>query len=86
MRLRSLLTVEVFEKALTRRRRDGSVGRDNENNGLEKEGEEESKSASVGKVVGLISDDTNRILRMVRKFSLLILSTPDPTHFCRIGM
>lgn len=62
MRLRIELTVAVFEKGLVRRDFSGMVESENE----EKEGGEGKKEegASVGKVVSLISDDTNRVLRM----------------------
>lgn len=57
MRLRAELTVAVYEKALRRKDLAGEV--------VTKDGEEtKEESASVGKVVSLISDDTNRVLRM----------------------
>lgn len=56
MRLRSEITVAVFEKSLTRKDMSGRMtGKD----------EEEGDYASVGKVISLISEDTNRVLRMV---------------------
>ncbi|GAA5987197.1 hypothetical protein JCM11641_006056 [Rhodosporidiobolus odoratus] len=55
MRLRSELTVEVFEKALERRETPGKGEGGNAGEG---------KSASTGKVVSMISEDVNRVLRM----------------------
>jgi hypothetical protein len=55
MRLRSELTVEIFDKALRRKNTGGSTKAD-------EEGPEES--ASVGKIITLVSEDTNRVLRM----------------------
>lgn len=70
MRLRSELTSAVFAKAL--RRREAAGGTEREKKGAEAcEGEgqgdkeEEEESASVGKVVSMISEDVNRVLRMV---------------------
>lgn len=63
MRLRIELTLSVFEKGLRRRDFSGMVIED----GDEEEGERE-RAASTGRVVGLISDDTNRVLRMVSFF------------------
>lgn len=60
MRLRSELTTTVYEKALRRKDVAGWVGKEKDDG--REEGEE--ASASVGKVVSLISDDTNRVLRM----------------------
>ncbi|GAA5895594.1 uncharacterized protein JCM6883_001558 [Sporobolomyces salmoneus] len=54
MRLRSELTVDIFDKALRRKNTGGGGGGDDP-------GEE---SASVGKVITLVSEDTNRVLRM----------------------
>ncbi|GAA5889236.1 hypothetical protein JCM5296_005842 [Sporobolomyces johnsonii] len=66
MRLRSELTVAVFEKALRRKDAAGATEHDGhrakENGGDNKS--EEPGRASVGKVVTLISEDTNRVLRM----------------------
>ncbi|BGP41473.1 hypothetical protein JCM10449v2_005460 [Rhodotorula kratochvilovae] len=56
MRLRSELTVALFEKALKRREAPGREKAD----GKEQEGD----SASVGKVISLVSEDVNRVLRM----------------------
>ncbi|GAA5991157.1 hypothetical protein JCM10908_006564 [Rhodotorula pacifica] len=56
MRLRSELTIALFEKALRRRDKAGAV-EGGEING-------QSANASVGKVVSMISDDVNRVLRM----------------------
>lgn len=57
MRLRAELTIAVYEKALRRKDLTGEVRNE--------DGEEtREESASVGKVVSLISDDTNRVLRM----------------------
>lgn len=64
MRLRSELTVAVYEKALRRKDLAGEVNRLNASSKSEKKQKEEG-SASIGKVVSLISDDTNRVLRMV---------------------
>ncbi|GAA6050693.1 hypothetical protein JCM3770_000895 [Rhodotorula araucariae] len=55
MRLRSELTVALFEKALKRREAPAKETRD---------GEEHENSASVGKVISMISEDVNRVLRM----------------------
>lgn len=65
MRLRSELTVAVYEKALSRKDLAGEVHRPAASSTTEKKKEDEKGSASVGKVVSLISDDTNRVLRMV---------------------
>lgn len=54
MRLRSELTVTIFEKVLVRRDMGGRVG-----------GGEGGEEASAGKVVTLVSEDTDRVLRMV---------------------
>ncbi|BGP17739.1 hypothetical protein JCM10213v2_005781 [Rhodosporidiobolus nylandii] len=58
MRLRSELTVAVFEKALRRRE---SPTLDKKEGG---KAEDEEGSASVGKVISMISEDVNRVLRM----------------------
>lgn len=58
MRLRIELTVAVFEKGLRRKDKGGTIVKKQEVVG-------EEEGASVGKVVSLISDDTNRVLRMV---------------------
>lgn len=56
MRLRSELTVDVFDKALRRKTTGG---------GTRTEGTEpQEANASVGKVITLVSEDTNRVLRM----------------------
>lgn len=57
MRLRSELTIALFEKAL--RRRDNAGTGD-----ARAEDGPKSASASVGKVISMISDDVNRVLRM----------------------
>jgi ABC-type multidrug transport system fused ATPase/permease subunit len=57
MRLRSELTVSIFEKALKRKDMAGRT----EGGGEHAKGQ----AASIGKVVSLISDDANRVLRMV---------------------
>ncbi|BGP56557.1 hypothetical protein JCM8202v2_004182 [Rhodotorula sphaerocarpa] len=57
MRLRSELTIALFEKAL--RRRDNAGTGD-----ARAEDGQKSASASVGKVISMISDDVNRVLRM----------------------
>ncbi|GAA5928190.1 hypothetical protein JCM1841_003816 [Sporobolomyces salmonicolor] len=66
MRLRSELTVAVFEKALRRKDAAGSTEhadyKSKQKAGANKGAEPER--ASVGKVVTLISEDTNRVLRM----------------------
>jgi hypothetical protein len=54
MRLRSELTLEIFDKALRRKN----------NGGTKEAGDDGEKSASVGKVITLVSEDTNRVLRM----------------------
>ncbi|GAA5888564.1 hypothetical protein JCM6882_008999 [Rhodosporidiobolus microsporus] len=70
MRLRSELTVAVFEKALRRREGAGVVEKGKKGEGeREREGKkqdeiDEKESASVGKVVSMISEDVNRVLRM----------------------
>ena len=57
MRLRAELTVAVYEKALKRKALTGEAA--------DQQGKKTGEgSASVGKVVSLISDDTNRVLRM----------------------
>ncbi|GAA6016243.1 hypothetical protein JCM10207_000442 [Rhodosporidiobolus poonsookiae] len=62
MRLRSELTVAVFEKALRRRE---SAGNGKERKGDKVgEGEGEEHSASVGRVISMISEDVNRVLRL----------------------
>lgn len=58
MRLRSELTIALFEKALRRRDKAAAV---ESNDAGEGQG---SANASVGKVVSMISDDVNRVLRM----------------------
>ena len=58
MRLRSELTIALFEKALRRRDHAGAIGKGGE------DGESTKETASVGKVVSMISDDVNRVLRM----------------------
>lgn len=60
MRLRSELTVAIFEKALRRRDMKGRT----EGNKKEEAKEKGRENASVGRVVSLISEDTNRVLRM----------------------
>ncbi|CEQ41154.1 SPOSA6832_02846 [Sporobolomyces salmonicolor] len=76
MRLRSELTVAVFEKALRRKDAAGSTEhadyKSKQKAGANKGAELER--ASVGKVVTLISEDTNRVLRMVRYSPLVTLS------------
>jgi hypothetical protein len=65
MRLRSELTSAVFAKALKRREAAGGDGRSES----QEDGEAEDKeSASVGKVVSMISEDVNRVLRMMSPF------------------
>lgn len=62
MRLRSELTVALFEKALMRRVKAGV-----EEKQAEKQAKDpEQSAASVGKVITMISEDVNRVLRMVR--------------------
>ncbi|KAK4046805.1 hypothetical protein OIV83_005800 [Microbotryomycetes sp. JL201] len=61
MRLRSELTVAVYEKSLKRKELSGKTH--SPTLASEKSNQKED-AASVGKVVSLISDDTNRILRM----------------------
>ncbi|GAA5956896.1 hypothetical protein JCM3765_006634 [Sporobolomyces pararoseus] len=56
MRLRSELTVDIFDKALRRRNVGGPSKEENS--------EDQQESASVGKVITLVSEDTNRVLRM----------------------
>ncbi|GAA6058989.1 hypothetical protein JCM10212_001699 [Sporobolomyces blumeae] len=67
MRLRSELTVEVFDKALRRKvtlepTRVHSDDPDAEDDGVTDEGKE--GGASVGKIMTLVTEDTNRVLRM----------------------
>jgi uncharacterized protein YfiM (DUF2279 family) len=85
MRLRSELTVAVYEKALRRKDLAGEVHRPTDPSTIGKKSAEGTGSASVGKVVSLISDDTNRVLRMVsvgiRSFFYKILS-----HLYPVGM
>ncbi|KAI5479254.1 ATP-binding cassette transporter [Pseudohyphozyma bogoriensis] len=61
MRLRSEITVAVFEKALSRKDMAGRV------QGQLGGAEEQKSNASVGKVISLISEDTNRVLRMIAR-------------------
>lgn len=61
MRLRSELTIALFEKALRRRDHAGAVEKGSGGGG---EDGESTEAASVGKVVSMISDDVNRVLRM----------------------
>ncbi|KAM0756114.1 P-loop containing nucleoside triphosphate hydrolase protein [Meredithblackwellia eburnea MCA 4105] len=67
MRLRSEITVAVFEKVLRRKDMGGRTGAGSTASGAGKEegkaGETDSQ-ASAGKVVTLVSDDTDRVLRM----------------------
>ncbi|GAA5864726.1 hypothetical protein JCM8547_008286 [Rhodosporidiobolus lusitaniae] len=68
MRLRSEVTVAVFEKALKRQEVAGVEEKKGDEDGNQEDGSVEEggkkESASVGKVVSMISDDVNRILRM----------------------
>ena len=57
MRLRSELTVAVFEKSLRRKNTGVAVSEEEKVEGAE-------AGASVGKVITLVSEDTNRVLRM----------------------
>lgn len=61
MRLRSELTVALFEKALKRREKAGIEEKKAEDGSAE---EPEQSAASVGKVITMISEDVNRVLRM----------------------
>ncbi|GAA5926884.1 uncharacterized protein JCM15063_000395 [Sporobolomyces koalae] len=61
MRLRSELTVEVFDKALRRKDLGGS---DTDRKGEEGADSPAEEGASVGRVITLVSEDTNRVLRM----------------------
>ncbi|CDR36136.1 RHTO0S01e15060g1_1 [Rhodotorula toruloides] len=61
MRLRSELTVALFEKALKRREKAGVEEKKAEDGSAE---EPEPGAASVGKVITMISEDVNRVLRM----------------------
>ncbi|KAK4055812.1 hypothetical protein OIO90_003065 [Microbotryomycetes sp. JL221] len=61
MRLRSELTIAVYEKSLKRKDLAGKTHA--EPHDASKRGKKD-EAASVGKVVSLISDDTNRVLRM----------------------
>lgn len=62
MRLRMELTMEIFEKVLRRKDMTGrTVG----------EKGEEAGEASAGKVVTLVSEDTDRVLRMASPSSRL---------------
>jgi hypothetical protein len=72
MRLRSELTSAVFAKALKRREASG-IKEKKENEGGERE--EDGESASVGKVVSMVSEDVNRVLRMV----CLLPFSPSPS-------
>ncbi|GJN90292.1 hypothetical protein Rhopal_003300-T1 [Rhodotorula paludigena] len=62
MRLRSGLTVALFEKSLRRRETAGKKKAEGGGTGPEKD--EEDESASIGKVMSMISEDVNRVLRM----------------------
>lgn len=73
MRLRSELTVAIFEKALRRRDMKGRT----EGNKKEEAKEKGRENASVGRVVSLISEDTNRVLRMVRVYVQFALRDTD---------
>ncbi|GAA5998451.1 uncharacterized protein JCM10292_002702 [Rhodotorula paludigena] len=62
MRLRSELTVALFEKSL--RRRETAGKKKAEGGGTGEEKDEEDESASIGKIMSMISEDVNRVLRM----------------------
>ncbi|KAM0786571.1 hypothetical protein ACM66B_002027 [Microbotryomycetes sp. NB124-2] len=64
MRLRSELTVAVYEKSLKRKELSGKTHAPSGTSGPGKSDHKNEDAASVGKVVSLISDDTNRVLRM----------------------
>ncbi|GEM08696.1 ATP-binding cassette transporter [Rhodotorula toruloides] len=62
MRLRSELTVALFEKALKRREKAGVEEKKADKGRMEEEPEQ--SAASVGKIITMISEDVNRVLRM----------------------